>query len=203
MATKRARGESIVWKETIHGIERQIAGTFLRSKERFFFFSKRTREGNTRYMCVYMRDAATWQDQGLESKRLEKRGFRFDSRQGFERSERKIARRTRFFVLSFYIYMCVYIYINVLNPRFQFFRRCPLPWHRRLLSPPLCLLLRFRISVLAFGYLKKSQRKNIKRNSSESRYRISYFLFFLFFFCLFFYDVKYQVSCTTFARQNI
>lgn len=145
----------------------------------------------TRITCVYVWNAATWQDQRLESKRLEKRDFRFDSRQGYERSERRIARRTRCFVIFFFFFLFSVSFLNVLNPLFQFFRRCPLPWHRRLLSPSLCLLLRFRISVLAFGYLKKIQRKNIKRNPSKSRCQISYliclfsFLFLSFKICFF------------------
>lgn len=95
-------------------------------------------------------------------------------------------------LLSFFFFFLFSIsFLNVLNPLFQFFRRCPLPWHRRLLSPSLCLLLRFRISVLAFGYLKKIQRKNIKRNPSKSRCQISYliclfsFLFLSFKICFF------------------
>ena len=156
------------------------------------------------HICVYVRvrcsDVAGSKARKQETR--EARSFRFVSRLAIERAMREIREKDRksrsnAFSLSFSLslfgsFFLFFFFLQCSQSTiFQFFRRCPLPWHRRLLSPPLCLLLRFRISVLAFGYLKKIQRKNIKRNSSQSRRcQISYHFVFFFFLSLFsFYNI--------------
>lgn len=148
------------------------------SRKLFFFLIKL--ETRDIFVCVRHSDVA-----GSKAWKQETRNERiFVSTElwGGQREKDRKA-NTLFFAFFFaFLFSFFFFSFNVLNPRFQFFRRCPLPWHRRLLSPPLCLLLWFRISVLAFGYLKKSQRKNIKRNSRinlECRIALYFFCFVL------------------------
>lgn len=154
-----------------------------------FLFEKR-HERNTHYMCVCVKcsDVAgskAWMQETREAR------LSFWLATGLREVREKDRKANTLFCYLFFFFLFSVSFLNVLNPLFQFFRRCPLPWHRRLLSPSLCLLLRFRISVLAFGYLKKIQRKNIKRNPSKSRCQISYliclfsFLFLSFKICFF------------------
>ena len=133
------------------------------SRKLFLIIKLKTRDI---FVCMVTR----WRGRikGLKARDSKWENFRFYG--AMKRSEREREREregsqgehvfSRIFLCCllslFFFFFFFFVSFNVLNPRFQFFRRCPLPWHRRLLSPPLCLLLWFRISVLAFGYLKKS-----------------------------------------------
>ena len=179
-------------------------------------FREKTREERTLYVYIYiyiyayiythmcvctceMQRRGRIKGSKARDSRSEIFSFRFETRdrKGYARDQREGSQgaQQRFLVIFFSFSFRLFFFFIFLqcsqSTIFQFFRRCPLPWHRRLLSPPLCLLLRFRISVLAFGYLKKIQRKNIKRNSSQSRRcQISYHFVFFFFLSLFsFYNI--------------